>query len=124
MMPPPPVGMSPKFPAGLHLLERMGCKEFQMRYSDDEQPTVWFAVARFALGWETAAALHPEQALERLLTQAIDGGECRLCGRPTGLDPEGGSERTAQALGVRLPVCWWTWTPATGQYRPGCGIRV
>jgi hypothetical protein len=75
--------------AAVDLLGRTGADSMQIRYSDDEQPVVWFAVALYRDGkWETASAANPLRAILRLGEQLLDGGQCRHCNRPTGLEPD------------------------------------
>ena len=72
--------------ACVDLFGHTGAKGCQVRYSDDEEPTVWFVVADYGEGrWETAAALTADVAAWRLAERLIDGGHCMHCGRPTAL---------------------------------------
>ncbi len=86
----------PKMVAAIDMLRRTGAAETQIRYSDDEEPTVWFAVVRHRVGrdgrpkakgkvnsWETAAGHTPTEALLRLCAQVVDGGTCVHCTKPT-----------------------------------------
>lgn len=82
----PPID-EPKMTAAIALLGRTGAADIQIRYSDDEDPTVWFVVARYRTGpdgrpvrgdsepnrWDTAAGHHPTEALLRLCERTIDG---------------------------------------------------
>lgn len=67
------------------LVGHTGAKGFQVRFSDDEQPVVWIAVATYPSGAQVGAAFTPGQAAWRLGEQLIDGGHCTHCGRPTAL---------------------------------------
>jgi hypothetical protein len=86
----------PKLLAATDMLWRTGSAEVQIRYSDDEQPVVWFAVARYRIGkdglpkptgpinsWETAAGRNPTDALLRLCERVMDGGTCAHCAKPS-----------------------------------------
>lgn len=87
--------------AMIDLIACTGSTDFQLRWSDDETPAVYMAVARYpkrsaipsigAAGKslrmkhlaETAAALDPILAIFRLCELLIDGGQCTTCRQPT-----------------------------------------
>lgn len=112
---------TPKIVAGVELLRRCGMESFQLRYSDDERPIVWIAVAilheritgRTGVS-EAAAALHPETATMRLCAQLVDGGTCSHCGKPTGF------EVTPDAMPLQRTICWYQWDPELKTFRRGC----
>lgn len=68
--------LDPRALAGVDLLRRTGAHQFQVRYSDDEQPVVWIAAASWRgknpvtrkdhEHWEVAGALDPTAAIMRL----------------------------------------------------------
>lgn len=103
---------------------RLGASELQIRYSDDESPIVWMAVAkvanRRAPRFEAAAALDPSEAVKRLAAQLIDGGVCVHCGKPTGFE----SDWTVPDFGTDILVCWVTYDPELDRIRLGCGGAV
>jgi hypothetical protein len=100
--------------AAVELIGRTGAGEFQLRYSDDEKPVVWMAVAKYGDHYEAAASVDPMQAVFRLCETLVDGGTCAHCGRPTGI---------ADSLG-RMPldelVCWYQYDPELETFRRGC----
>lgn len=105
----------PKFTAALDLLHRTGIKTFQIRFSDDEKPIVWMAIAEWnGEKYEAAASLHPTIAIFRLLAQVLDGGQCTHCKRPTGF-----SEDTDELPGGDF-ICWYQWDPELRTFRRGC----
>jgi hypothetical protein len=118
----------PRFPAAIDVLRRTGAKEFQIRYSDDEQPVVWFAVAGYTVRHgrpvstgkinthEAAAALDPVRAVFRLCDQLVDGGECTHCHRPAGFN------ENPDALPLDQHICWWTWDPEVLKFVQGCQL--
>lgn len=109
----------PRFPAMLDLLGRTGASQVQIRYSDDEQPTVWFAVALYGPDrWETAAGPDPGSALARLCERVIDGGQCTHCGRPTAFDLVH-DDSLVEAFSAGS-VCWYLWDPELATFRRGC----
>lgn len=73
----------------VELLRRCGMTEWQIRYQDDQEPTVWISLARFAGGWNAGCGLGPQAAIVDLLEKSIDGGECLRCGRVMSLTPPG-----------------------------------
>lgn len=101
--------------AATEMVGRTGATEMQVRYSDDEQPVIWMAVATYSGGrWETAAGQTPSRALYRLLEQLVDGGQCQHCGRPTGI-----TERIDEQL-LEQVVCWYQFDPELKVFRRGC----
>jgi hypothetical protein len=114
----------PRFIAAVKLLERTGSREFQIRYDDDPEPTVWIALGRWEVitagptvhrgHWECAAAMDPLRAVLRLADQVLDGGTCMHCGKPTGVahDPD-------EMPGGEF-VCWYQFDPELAVYRRGC----
>jgi hypothetical protein len=116
------IGDKDKLKAGITYLRRTGARQVQIRYSDDEQPVVWFVVAIYdganpagIEGIETDSALMPVEALMRLCERLTDGGECRHCGRRTAFE--------AKSL-ARMPfdqmICWYQYDPELKTFRRGC----
>ena len=105
-------------------LPRLGASELQIRYSDDQAPIVWMAVAKVTVrrvsGFEAAAALDPSEAVKRLATQLIDGGLCVHCGKPTGFE----ADWTIPDFDTDAFVCWVTYDPEVDRIRLGCGGSV
>lgn len=100
--------------ACVELIGRTGSREFQIRYSDDEQPVIWMAAARYGEGWEVAAGMHALQAVFRLLESVIDGGECKHCHKPAGVT------LGFDAMPMRQAVCWYQYDPELKKFRRGC----
>lgn len=105
----------PRFVAAVDLIGRTGASEFQIRYSDDESPTVWFAVAKYGLKAECDAALDPGMAVMRLAERLIDGGQCTHCHKPTGLDPD-----SIDCMPLNELICWYQFDPELEKFRRGC----
>ena len=101
--------------AAVDMVGRTGAAQFQLRYSDDEPPTVWMAIAQWGEAWEVGAAIDPAQAAVRLLETVVDGGWCTHCERPSGI--------TADFGPMPLPgaVCWYQYDPELKTFRRGCG---
>jgi hypothetical protein len=119
----------PKLTPAVDMLRRTGAADVQIRWSDDEEPTVWFAVARYRLdpdglprptgkvnGWETAAGHTPTEALVRLCQQTIDGGECAHCRKPTMFLADIDSHPTP----LDPAFCITSWDPELATFRRGC----
>lgn len=125
----------PRLTAGLDLLRRTGCSTVEIRYSDDEQPVVWMAVAGYTAAGdpksgnparreartvhEAAAALDPTRAVLRLCEQLVDGGRCAHCHRPTGFEPN-----TLDTMPADQLVCWYQYDPELQTFRRGCAGGV
>jgi hypothetical protein len=114
--PPLPDEVGDRISAAVALIGRTGAQGFQLRYSDDETPTVWFAVAQYADGrGEAAAALDPLLAVLRLAERLLDGGTCTHCNRPTGFEPDRLEQMPLSAL-----VCWYQYDPELRTFRRAC----
>jgi hypothetical protein len=111
---PPGAAQDPRLPAAVAMLGRTGAAEFQVRYCEEEKPTVWVACARWGKHWEAAGAMSPLRAIFRLCDEVIDGGTCQHCQRPTGFSPE------LDALPLGEHVCWYQWDPELATFRRGC----
>lgn len=120
----------PQMMAAIDLIGRTGASNFQIRYSDDEMPVVWIAVAEFkskeGSGYQVASAFAADAAIYALCDQLLDGGRCTHCHKVTGfttdfdeqiqeviLRDEAGEEET-------LAVCWYQYDPELKVYRRGC----
>src|SRR3954471_20750719 len=83
-----------KLVAAFNFVGGTGAKSVQLRWSDDEQPVVWMAVAEYGpprydeTNHEVDASIHPVRAMLRLCERLADGGMCNHCKRPSGLDPD------------------------------------
>lgn len=118
----------PRLPAAADLVRRSGARSLQIRYSDDEQPVVWLAVAEYGVDpagrplarggrrtFEAAGGMTPRDAMMRLLDAVVDGAECAHCHRPTGVTDEWrGDMPLAEVL------CWYRFDPETQTFRRGC----
>jgi hypothetical protein len=108
--------MDPRLVAVFDLLRRTGARQVQIRYSDDEQPVVWFGVAVYGDGrFEAAAASEPLRAMLRLAEQLVDGGMCTHCKRPTGLEPD-----SLEMMPLNNAFCWYQFDPELKVFRRGC----
>lgn len=121
--------MDPRLVAGVDLLGRTGALWTQIRWSDDEEPTVWFAVVCHNRGedgrprpenqpgtlvHETSAAMNPVQAVLRLCERIVDGGTCKHCERPTGFHED------IDLMPLDEMICWYQWDPELKTFRRGC----
>lgn len=119
----------PMLLAAVDMARRTGALEFSLRYQDDEQPTVWIALARHRIDlngrpvpedgkgldhWECAAGLTATRAVLRLCETLIDGGECAHCHRPAGFSED------IDAMPMDDMLCWTQWDPELQTFRRGC----
>jgi hypothetical protein len=117
----------PRVTAAVDVIGRTGAQSFQLRYHDDEEPTVWIAVGTWLYGprgipvpdggqprSETAAALDPGRAILRLLKLVINGGQCTHCHRPTAIGEDW------QPRGVDPETCWYTYDEARQAFVRDC----
>lgn len=107
----------PRFIATVELIRRTGASSFQVRYSDDEEPVVWLAVANFQSpeAWEVGAGQTPLRAIWRLAETLLDGGQCRHCERPTAVTDDWTGRMPLDEL-----VCWYRYDPELKTYRRSC----
>ena len=105
-----------KMVAAIEFIRRTGTSQFQLRYSDDEQPVIWMAIATYRDGRsEVAAGLDPLRAVLRLAESLADGGMCTHCRRPSGFVPD-----SLDLMPFSDAFCWWQWDPELGVFRRGC----
>jgi hypothetical protein len=105
-----------RFTAALELIQRTGASGVQIRYSDDELPTVWFVVAKYPEGqMEVDASLNPLRAVLRLCERLVDGGQCVHCKRPAGLEPD-----HIDTMPLNQTICWYQYDPELKKFRRGC----
>jgi hypothetical protein len=111
--------MDPRFIAAVDMIRRTGASEIQIRFQDDEEPVVWFVVARYERDGEKrsevdAAIEHPLPAILRLCERLIDGGKCVHCNRPTSFDTNFGNSFLDDLM------CWYSYDPELKTFRRGC----
>lgn len=106
----------PLLVAAIDMIGKSGGKSFQIRYDEEQDPTVWVAVAELRSGaWECAGGKTPAQAAVRLLAEMFDGGQCAHCGRAAGVTEDWRSDMPLADV-----VCWWIFDPETGRFRRSC----
>lgn len=106
----------PKLIGAIEFIRRTGATAVQVRFSDDEQPVVWFVVAEYQAGvYEVAASTNPVRAALRLCERLADGSQCAYCGKMTGFDPDSFGPMLMNDL-----FCWWQWDPELQVFRRGC----
>jgi hypothetical protein len=111
------------------MLKRTGARQVEIRYSDDDQPVVWFAVALYSTDkrgrprdggplnrWETAAGHHAQEAVLRLCQQILDGAVCHHCQRPSMFYED--IDTTTGPLDHT--VCIYSWDPELATFRRSC----
>jgi hypothetical protein len=101
-------------------LPRLGVQQVQIRYSDEDLPVVWMAVAVTPVGMDAAAGLNPNTALRRLAEQLVDGGTCTHCHCPTMIDFDFANARTRFNIRTNPPVCWYVHDPELNTFRRSC----
>ncbi|MGE0342544.1 MAG: hypothetical protein AB7O86_05710 [Porticoccaceae bacterium] len=102
--------------ASVDMLRRTGAVEVQIRWSDDEEPTVWMAVARMNDGWDTASASTAGMAAYRLAELLLDGSRCVHCGRVSSLYDD-----FSDSVDEQVPfICWYVFDPETERFRRSC----
>src|SRR4249919_3579710 len=99
-----------KLHAAIEFIRRTGARQIQIRYSDDEEPTVWFVVALYPKKGPAglnaieadASPISPLRAALRLCERLADGGLCAHCRRPCGLEPD-----RLDRMPFDSVICWY-----------------
>lgn len=113
---------SPFIVAAVDMLGRTGAKETQIRYHDDQDPTIWIAAASWSVMyvgpithcvWRTGSGLTPEDALYDLMETVLDGGTCTHCQRFTQVE----RDHTAAAI---PGGCLYAFDPELKKFRRSC----
>lgn len=123
----------PRFAAAVALIGRSGADTFEIRYCDEEEPTVWMAVAHWperdvgegsehVVGimpehYDAAGGMTPWRAVFRLCEACMDGGTCRHCGRMTAVDDKPADEILRATEDA---VCWYRYDPELDTFRRQC----
>lgn len=105
----------PLLAAGIDLIGRTGAKNIQLRYSDDPGPLIWIADAEWKEGRLCGAGFTPADAVFVLCENAVDGGHCAHCGRPSGV-----TENWEEDMPAAHVVCWYVFDPETQKFRRSC----
>lgn len=111
-----------KMRAAIEFVRKCGARQIQVRYSDDEDPDIWFVVAIFdgknpakIKGVEVDASTDPLRAALRLCERLADGATCVHCHRRTMLDPDSMMRQPLDAI-----VCWYQYDPGAKRFIRGC----
>lgn len=123
-----PGGDDARFVAAVALIGRTGADGFQIRYCEEEEPTVWIASAHWSLidqpdvqipdHFEAAGGMTPWRALYRLCEAVLDGGTCRHCHRPTMVDDKPPDDVMSAIL--EAAVCAYRYDPELDTFRRSC----
>lgn len=135
-LPDPPLAQQtdPRFVAGYDLLRRCGAKSIRLSYTDPEEgdPTVWTIAASVTVpvrymngrrsatenrqGYVLGVGLVPLDAVLDACENAVDGGECAHCKRPTIF-----AASVADALDFEnVDLCTYGWDPELSTFRRSC----
>lgn len=123
----------PRFVAAMELIGRTAADSFQIRYSDDEQPIVWMALATYGerikkavnydpkrhvgtSGTILGAAFTPLNAVMALLRNVFElAPECEHCRRPPRV-----TDDWARTQPLGRAVCWYVFDPELEKFRRDC----
>lgn len=111
--------VDPRLTAAVDLLHRAGATVFQIRYSDDEPPVVWIAVAGWVgpdgIVWQTGSSVDPVEAVMCLCETVVDGATCVHCGKTTSFIADYAADPLAPGL-----VCDIQYDPELRVFRRSC----
>jgi len=121
-----PEGMPPEHAeqvvAAVDMLGRTGAGAIQLRFSHDEEPVVWLAVALYEKGTKVAAGLDPLMALLHLCEKVVDGATCTHCERQTAFLPDDDDPGFRQWLIRECRACVYGWDSATKRFARSCQV--
>lgn len=101
------------------MVGRTGAIEFQIRYSDDEEPVLWIAYAGYKENrYGVGTATNPFTACIRLMNLLVDGGRCTHCNRMTIYWPEIVPEDSEPPLSDK--DCVYYLDEKTMKFKRGC----
>jgi hypothetical protein len=119
--------------AATQLIGRTGADGFEIRVVEpdpgEEGPIVWVASAHWPERsdeagqllmpdhWDACGGMTPWRAVLRLCEACIDGGTCRHCGRPTGVDDQPADELSVETEPF---MCWYRYDPELKTFRRHC----
>lgn len=109
------VADDPLLIAAIELIGRTGAKNIQIRYTDDPEPTVWIADAEWDEGRLCGSGFTPVDAAFDLCENAIDGGVCKHCHRPTAV-----TGQWEETLPLAKDICWYVYDPEMKKFRRSC----
>ena len=111
---------TPKFLAATALIGRTGSEQLQIRYQDDDTPTVWVAVSKHGSTFKVGVGLDPEQATLDLCERLVDGGICTHCRRVTVFLPVRSKSDAEYFPGT----CCYGWNPHLKSFERSCGAET
>ncbi len=116
--------------ACVDMVGRSGAKEFQIRYDEQQTPTVWVAVARYSVRssptaiavrhYEAAGGMTPDDAAYRLLEAVLDGGWCRHCSGVVAVEREWRDDLARITFPDGRTSCWYVFDPELKRFRRSC----
>jgi hypothetical protein len=105
----------PVFVAAYDFIARTGAKSIQLRYEDDNEPTIWNVYIDYGYGHAVGAGLDPMRALKKVMDEIVDGGACAHCGRVTALADDWEADQLADEA-----ICWIVYDPELQKFRRSC----
>jgi hypothetical protein len=117
----------PRYIGAIELIRRVGAREIQLRYDEEQHPIVWVCTAAFSIingkpsgrgkinAHQASGGLDPLRAIFALCHICLDRqGVCLHCGRNTMFD-ENFSPQPLENF-----YCWYQWDPEMKTFRRGC----
>src|SRR6476646_5152805 len=83
---------SPIFLAAVDVIAHTGVKTYEIRWCEEQEPTIWFAMSTHILDGKPLhtvyAGFNPDEATVGLAEKLIDGGVCTHCHKMTIFEPD------------------------------------
>lgn len=114
--------------AGIEMIGRSGADEFQIRYHDDEEPTLWMAAASWkrpgGTYWDSAGGMTPRSAVLRLVGIVFENALCIRCQRKMTFSPQKREDILPKDLETRVKsdTCYTGWDPETKKFLRDCEV--
>lgn len=117
---------NPIFLAAVDAIAHTGAKNFEIRWCEEQDPTVWFALSTHISGGQERqsiyAGFNPTEATIGLAEKLIDGGVCAHCLKMTIFEPDWTAPmiRNFKIGDIDVYHCTYQYDPEMKKFRRSC----
>jgi hypothetical protein len=118
--------LNPIYLAAVDAIARTGAKNYEIRWCEEQEPTVWFAISTHISEGEERqsvyAGFHPIEATIGLAEKLIDGSICAHCLKMTIFEPDWTAPRLGEFRigGMDVLHCTYQYDPELKKFRRSC----
>lgn len=118
--------LNPIYLAALDAIARTGAKTYEIRWCEEQDPTVWFALSKHISGDQERRTVYAGfdaiEATVGLAEKLIDGGVCAHCLKMTIFEPDWEAPRIMNFKigGVAVEHCTYQYDPELKKFRRSC----